>query len=249
MNERLSKIIGHPATAPVVSGLVGVGVGFAIGYILGKRRQEVEYYDIPNAQMELDFIGADRAKEVLDEIIANERLTVVEIREDERETTPEEVGAEFVERLIQEVPQPELEEGVIASNVFAGTDDEWDIDAELAKRDSTQPYILHKDEFYADELGLNQMTLTYYDGDAILCDEDSKPIYNHANIVGELQFGHGSGDPNVVYIRNLRLKAEYEILKDSGFYQVEVLGYEIENEQAVRDLRHSSHPRKLRQDN
>ena len=62
-----------------------------------------------------------------------------------------------------------------------------------------------------------------------------------------MKFGHGSDDPLVVYIRNHQNKAEYEILRESGSFQVEVMGLDaladIDNE---RQLSHST--RRFRQD-
>lgn len=126
------------------------------------------------------------------------------------------------------------------STVFRVVDDDWDYDVEVARRTPEEPYILHRDEFFADEKGYdNQTTLTYYQGDNVLCDEQDVPIYQHEKVVGDLKFGHGSGDPNVLYIRNERLEAEYEILLDSGYYVVEVLGGQAEESLERPGLKHS----------
>ena len=45
--------------------------------------------------------------------------------------------------------------------------------------------------------------------------------------VGEMnlhRFGHGSGDNNVVYIRNDRLENDFIVLRSQGEYAKEVLG-------------------------
>lgn len=136
----------------------------------------------------------------------------------------------------------------IRRNAFAGSDDHWNYEEEVRNRTTELPYILHKDEFYEDEKNYAQMTLTYYEGDNIMVDEEEAPIYNHERTVGPLRFGHGSGDPKVFYVRNDRLKAEYEILCDSGMYSVEVLGLEIENNQRAKDLRHIHEPTKFRRE-
>ncbi len=117
----------------------------------------------------------------------------------------------------------------------------------MQKRSDKQPYVLHKDEFFADENGYSQITLTYYAGDNILVDESDVPIYNHVDVVGDLLFGHGSGDPKTVYIRNDKQHAEYEVLHDEGLYSQEVLGLEIENNLRVQEIKHS-HNRKFRLD-
>lgn len=152
-----------------------------------------------------------------------------------REQSPTSAGA-----LDQE------DEPLVRGSIFAADDDDWNSELEMMSRSTTAPYILHKDEFYAEEKGYTQNTLTYYAGDEIMADEEEAPIYNHEKVTGPLKFGHGSGDQNVVYIRNDRLKAEYEILLDSGLYSEEVLGLDIPNNARLRDtprdrdLRHSN---------
>jgi hypothetical protein len=115
------------------------------------------------------------------------------------------------------------------ANVFDNPSEDWNYQEELAARTSEAPYILHQDEFYADERGYTQTTLTYYAGDQILADEQDKPIYNYGAIVGELKFGHGTNDPNVVYIRNEALEAEYEVLLDNTSFEVSVLGFDADS--------------------
>lgn len=121
-------------------------------------------------------------------------------------------------------------------NIFANSDD-WDQEAEEASRTKTAPYTIHKDEYFSGESGYTQYTFTYYSGDDILVDEKQipEPIYRHDRVVGELRFGHGSGDRNVVYIRNDELAAEYEVIKSEGKYAVEVMGLEDPDELRRRE--------------
>lgn len=128
-------------------------------------------------------------------------------------------------------------------NIFGDGDDSWNYDDERATRSKDRPYIIHVDEFVADEFDYeSQSTLTWYEKDQILTDSKDVPVYNHAAVVGELRFGHGSNDPNVVYIRNERLKAEYEVLRDPGSYQETVLGESFDDQH----LRHDNGPRRMR---
>ena len=128
---------------------------------------------------------------------------------------------------------PAQEENLVV-NVFTEEDDDWDYDKEVAQRDEHHPYVIHRDEYFSNEEDYSQSTLMYYSGDNILCDENDVPIYNPDKVVGKLLFGHGSRDPNIVYIRNDVLEAEYEVLFDPGFFQTEVLG-----EQVQSGLKHS----------
>jgi hypothetical protein len=87
----------------------------------------------------------------------------------------------------------------------------------------------------------------YFAGDNILCDDKNVPIYNHDSVTGALRFGHGSKDPNVVYVRNPDLQAEYEVVRDRGYFQVEVLGAVLEEAYEEQELRHSNHPTRFRE--
>jgi len=128
-------------------------------------------------------------------------------------------------------------------NVFVNEDDDgWNYAVEVPLRTPDKPYIIHRDEYFSDEMDLSQSSLTFYMGDEILCDEQNVPVYNPDKIVGLIRFGHGSKDPSICYIRNEELEAEYEILMDYGYYQTEVLGEAIEN----NSLKHSKRLLKFR---
>jgi hypothetical protein len=138
----------------------------------------------------------------------------------------------------------------VTRNIFDDTNDEWDYEKELLGRGDIDPYIIHADEFEADENDWNShTTLTWYEGDQILADSSDLPVYNHHTVVGNanLRFGHGSGQADVVYIRNPRLEAEYEVIREPGSYEVLVLGGDgVEEQYATRDLKHSKAPLRFR---
>jgi hypothetical protein len=248
MNERLNHILQDSKTVPVSVGIVsfvlGIGTGLGINYIRNKRKTVLTYG--PPEATKYDH-------EAMQEFIETheKRLGITPPVKDEEETTVTTVidgeddrVKDFLETKLEEgtviVPEPEVEaDESVQRSIFAGSDDEWDYDEEVKNRSSDQPYVLHKDEFYENELDYSQSSLTYYAGDDILVDEDDKPIYNHTSIVGPMRFGHGSGDPNVFHIRNDKMHAEYEIIRDPGMYSREVLGLEIEDNQRAQDLRHS----------
>lgn len=149
------------------------------------------------------------------------------------------------ERVLAETTntQPEPE----PVRIIALDDQEWDMDAEVAARNPDEPYILHVDEFVNEEMDFDQETLEYYAGDDIITDTDSTPIYNYRGLIGELKFGHGSKDPNVVYIRNEKIHREWEVLLNPGSYAEEVMGLRAEvpdNEH----FRHSHEVPKFRQE-
>lgn len=114
----------------------------------------------------------------------------------------------------------------VARNVFTDMKqvefDQADIDA----RDPEKPYIITHDEFYESE---NQMvTLTWYEGDEVLADEKDAHIPDIDRVVGEdnlLRIGYGSGDPNVLYVRNEKMEVDFEVVKNEGKYTEQVLGF------------------------
>jgi len=143
------------------------------------------------------------------------------------EVIPEKVMAEeeaiFVEvdeELMWDTPIEIPEQKLI--NIFT-VDDDWNYELEYEKRGSGI-YIIHADEYIQGDYEFKQETVTYYAGDDIMADMEDTPIYNYYERMGELKFGHGSKDKNVVYIRNERLNREWEVLLHNGSYEVEVKG-------------------------
>ena len=136
---------------------------------------------------------------------------------------------------IQMAPVILKEDDNLVINVFPDEDDDWDYDKEVANRTPDHPYIIHRDEYFSNEMDFRQSTLTFYAGDQILCDEENVPIYNPERVAGKLIFGHGSRDISICYVRNERLQAEYEVLIDHGYFQNEVLG--LESNQNIKHSR------------
>lgn len=116
----------------------------------------------------------------------------------------------------------------IQINIFKSENPEWDYEAELSTRTAETPYVISKEEYFEDEAGNEQLTFTYYEGDEVLTDDHDVPIDNFRTRFPEMPFGHGSGDTNVVYIRDEKREAEYEILRHTGLFSVEIEGMQIE---------------------
>lgn len=120
-----------------------------------------------------------------------------------------------------------------------------------APRPTDRPYAIPQDEYFANETGYKQNTLEYFAVDNLVCDEDQVLVYNFAEILGDMEFGHLSGDENIVYIRNPKLKGEYEVVRreDESYQEVAMgLRMEEEQEQAIieSELRHSNRVPKFR---
>lgn len=142
----------------------------------------------------------------------------------------------------EEDPRPAVSE--VVKNVFddAETTPGWDMRLEIADREANpgRPYVISFEEHQANEEAFEQVTLTYYEGDKTLADEREQIVDNTDYLVGEdnlLRFGHGSHDPNVVYVRNDQVSMDFEIALSKGTYAEEVAG--VDPEVQRRELRHS----------
>ncbi len=84
---------------------------------------------------------------------------------------------------------------------------------EGGKEPMEKPYVISPEEF-GDFDDYEQISLTYY-ADGNLTDENDELIENVEDIVGEESLEHfGEYDEDAVYVRNDRLKCDYEILLD-----------------------------------
>lgn len=249
MNQNISNLLQKRSVVAGLVGAVAFTAGATAGYILGKRNAvtivpaepENQQLTIPFNDNAVTVVMEDIFKPV--HIPATESVVMFEqnllagnITEATHpelfETVPDElIGGEF------QLPEPAV------VNIFAIDDPDWDYEAELNTRSNEAPYILHKDEFFNDEMGFRQTTVTYYAGDDIMADEQDTPVYNHGQLMGPLKWGHGSGDPGIVYVRNEKSRQEWEIVLHTGRYEVEVLGNEYSKELAEDELRHSTNRR------
>lgn len=264
MNENVKNIIKHPATIPVAVGIASLAAGAVGGYLIGFRKGRTKGWTECAVHYESDILNSDDGRDtqappkvVIDsedmetlrerwaeqgdvpaaETVMSERLlTEKEVdtlvsNVSESDNTPEDQKLYLIED-----DAPDSNSDVIETNIFANSGEDWDYEAEIAKRADKDFYIIHADEFHGQEADYDQRMLTYYAGDDLLCDEDEVLIPNYIRTVGYLEFGHGSNDPNVVYVRNDVRETDYEILLHSGSYSREVMGLDIESERVPQRL-------------
>lgn len=234
MNDKLKKLIDHNATVPSLIGLLSFGGGVTVGYFFAhkllKSKTEEDSLKPNSEKYEAELAKIREAVEKSRAERATRKPPPVIIDAEERELVKEyQTDQPKVEVIEPTIPEPEapvtVNEAVVDHNIFASAEDGWDMDEEVRHRTTERPYVVHRDEFFEEgNDDYNQRQLTYYNGDDTLVDEDNHPIENHIQVVGEMKFGHGSGDPNVVYIRNERLQAEYEIFLEAGQYRIDILG-------------------------
>jgi hypothetical protein len=223
--------------APAAVGAIAFGVGAGVGYFVCNRRwtkvgiQVLE--TVEESTETLEKAAEDiRKQRILD---FTKAMSDPDQPGDDAEIVMyqgEPVEDHSAKHLAKENPEPELEEDPA---------DDWDQAEEESERSPDSPYVIHKDEYFNQETNYRQTALEYFAEDNILCDEQRVPIYSPEKVVGRLEFGRGSGDSDVVYIRNEKLGCEYEVIRINSSYQLEVLGLEAEEEAEAEEdqLRHS----------
>lgn len=258
-----------PAGIGVLSFGAGVGAGWVLKKIIDKdfvkeqksilesNQLEFEFHsgEIDQAVSRMEYVTreaqkqGDRLVSSIREMAILKDIPVESVNEHPTKTKNDPRNI-VVEGRATEQPDEEPEGEVVHIFAERNDDEDWDYETECSSRTKTRPYIIHRDEFFNDEMGYcdvgGQRCFTFYQEDNFLVDERDTPIYNHEERVGDLKFGHGSGDPNIVYIRNEAEEEEYEIVHDDGSYQVNVLGAEVSAEFEAEDLRHSNRPGKFR---
>ena len=263
MNDKFKSLLRSGWVVPIV-GAVGFGAGVAVGYFATRRQYnevQTKIQKLEENTVEFEFKVAEQqaalqwelqqAAEVTKSLKDQGSILLGTLQE--LRVVREEEGVQLATQHHPSAvrsPEPEedpQDEGGAVYSIFRDADDAWDYKIELQNRDPSKPYVLHVDEFVADEKEWDsQSTLTWYEGDSILTDSQDTPIYDPVALIGPLRFGHGSLDPNVFYVRNEKLQAEYEIIRDLGSYTEIVLGQEMERRDR-REIKHMN-VRKFRGD-
>jgi|688.fasta_scaffold650733_2 hypothetical protein len=246
MNDRLLNIARQAWVVPTAIGVTAFCGGLGLGYVIAKEK--VKERLIEELEADVDYVINHMDEEDTEpedyQVVVTPRSDPTKITVDEEELDKREgLYSRYGVLPYDEIDQEELDHLKVQEenrvNVFATSSDNWVYQSEIENRSTEEPYVIHKDEFWVEEFNYDQSTLTYFEIDDILIDDKDTPVYNYPSIIGELKFGHGSEDQNVFYVRNDRLKSEYEVLLDKGSYAVEVLGLEYEQEKEEEILRHS----------
>lgn len=113
----------------------------------------------------------------------------------------------------------------------------FDLEEEIKRRSPDKPYVISEEEWGDGQEDYQQVTLTYYAGDATLADEKEEhiPDSNAVIGIGTLdRFGHGCADANTVFVRNEKMGIQFEVVRSDGKYAHEVLGLQHSSETFAR---------------
>lgn len=189
-------------------------LGGAISYYATRKVMTTQFEKLINKELQevKEYYARRAARE--GEMLQEENQQIIEELEYSNAPKVEEIT--ITETYLTEPPHR------VADDV------EFDYAEELLNRTKERPYVIHVDEFMANEENYDQVSITYYEGDDILTDEKDVPIPKRDEIVGDdnlYKFGHGSKDNRVVYIRNEILELEFEIIHRDGKFSREVMGF------------------------
>jgi hypothetical protein len=224
---------------------VGVAVGSSLGFYFGYRfnREKIKAEEFARSQEEIEqmrlyYLAKEReegikiipaAKPSAEEIVREQGYVTA----DQVDIPPRPLPAPVpVEEPRSSEPAVEIEPQEQLIRTEEGQKDKnqgWSYPAEMAKRSTERPHIIHQDEFMTNETGYSQVTYTYYEQDKILADEHDDVVNNVDQIVGErnlTKWGHGADDANILYVRNSKLEIEFELCRSPKSYEQEIMGLE-----------------------
>lgn len=209
--------------------LVGLAVGAVGGYFIAKKQLEQRY------------------QEELREEIAHERAYLNERHKNTLERRIPQTPPGVDDRVHEGPPTQDLEkvlEGLRygpktvavgppkAHNVFDRTEldstpPEGQESADQSNENLGLPFVIPEDVWSESMPFYEHVTYTYYQEDDTLADEEDQIVDRVDFLVGDdnlTRFGEKCDDPDTVFIRNKKLRMDFEIVRAHGSYKALVLG-------------------------
>lgn len=98
-----------------------------------------------------------------------------------------------------------------------------------------EPYIISEEDFIDPNsyVEFDRNTLLYYEEDDVLATDRDEVIQNVEEIIGSqalTSFGYGSNNKDVVFVRNVKLGCNFEVIREEGSYQEMVLGIPMDDD-------------------
>lgn len=240
--EATSGFTSRQYAIVAVSVVAGTAIGAFVGYRFAEKRLSTKFDKMmqdESAQLREHYSQKIRAK--MDKPSIEEMAERAELHRQTDTYKETVVDLGYIPKDEAPMDEPEkADEPIMQSettNIFQERDkaqaeiSEWDYAKESKARNPQFPYVIHVDEWQQNDTEYEKMDLTYYEGDEVLTDDNDNVIPEVEETVGFenlSKFGHGSGDPNVVFIRNDVREILYEVARSSGMYAHEVHGFDPE---------------------
>lgn len=223
--------------------LTSAAVGGAVGFVVAQRMLEAKFQEQLEAELQESraYFQQMYSTPVFEAEKSDDDALLEDVRDatDEVDGMPEDVVGRALTAISTynpEDPEETVEVRDRKDPVIINTFDHHTppgdevLGALMADRDISKPYIITKTEYYENEPDHEQVPFTYWEGDDILVNDrdEFNPIENQEAVAGEenlLRFGYGSGDEDILYIRNEAMNPPMDlcITKSTGKYAVEVM--------------------------
>lgn len=200
---------------------MGTSLGLALSNALetnGDSDEEEEFwYNSPEVVDEEDYIDAESERAY--------RRRVKELYLDASQNTKD---------LIEEEYSYEETDEIITSTPYFNEDDVLVKETTEGLIEVSDPYIISEDEYIDPNIfsEFSRNTLIYYEDDDVLATDRDEVVHDVEEMIGPdalTNFGYMSGNNDVVFVRNIKLGSNFEIIRESGSYQELILGLSEED--------------------
>lgn len=226
----------------VAVGLLGVGIGYGVGYYTSRKRHEAiadtAIEEVKERYHEL-YSDVSLAKE------AEPNRVVIQESELQEEVSEEPEVVRYANikpapSVVQRGTRPplssEMENGKRVADAIFGLDAS-DAPAEPGpvqvnvfevQVNGAQPYLISEDMYEEDWEAFAKIELTYYADDNVLVeDRTNDPITSIQSVVGLEtleKFGTGTENKDAVYVRNEKMQTDWAITRVHESFAVVILG-------------------------
>lgn len=141
--------------------------------------------------------------------------------EEETDIVEEEIVEESDEDSLIAVNNDIYED--LASTYITETLGEGDTDGDNV----SEPYVISRDSYENEYLDYHKENLVYFVKDEVLSDDHDEIVEQWIRVIGDealISFGEGSDDEDVVFVRNHRMRTDFEIVREDQSYAENVLG-------------------------
>lgn len=198
--------------------LLAAAGGAVVGFYIAKLRYEKAAYAYANERIEeAKAFAKERADQKIQKLQAEAEVEKVA-----------EISKIFAkeEKQVEEVLEDPAVEKLILNYQGFSTPAPPTVDSD---EDSESHIVLmRRKEFFEGPLDItyDQVSVTYWANDDILIDPHDKQLDVKAAIgsIRPTWFGNEADDENVCYVRNTKLKIEFEVNRSQGSYGRDVLG-------------------------
>lgn len=229
--------------------VTSLGVGCVSGFFLAKKKLEKTFElrleeEIRQTKAFYDNLNKPDPADLAAQLLEEEETA----SKHPYDTTSDSVPQEVLERIAGSMAkaQAEMDEEAQPTpdtphNAFENPAPAWvQADEELERRNGV-PFIISKEEYFENQWEFEEGQFVYYEGDDTLADSRDEPVLNQYEAVGVAaldgdHWGHGSEDPNIVYVCNEKMEMLFEIARSTKSFAEDVLGFV---EPTGKELKHS----------